>query len=165
MYNYLKGLFRSTDGGAKWTLVNVGEIAPFSRFNAKLKSVPGHAGHLFFTSGPQGGADDRHPAANPFMRSVDGGETWDIVPNVLEVRAFGFGKERTSYPTIFIVGWVEGKYGIWRSDDSAKSWIKIGDFPLGTLANITTIDGDKSAFGSVYLGFGGAGYAYAHAGK
>ena len=158
MYNYLKGLYRSTDGGAKWVLLHAGEIAPWSAVSAKLQSVPDHSGHLFFTSGPQGG--DHRPAENPFMRSTDGGATWTPVPNVLEVRAFGFGKALTNYPTIFIVGWVDRIYGIWRSDNDAQSWIQITDFPLGSLDSVTTVDGDKNVYGTVYLGFGGSGYAY-----
>ncbi len=160
MYNSSKGLYRSRDGGATWALVHHGEIAPWSGFNAELRSVPDYAGHLFFTSGPQGGAGDRHPAENPFMRSIDGGSLWSAVPNVLEVRAFGFGKSLTDYPTIFIVGWVNHIYGIWRSDDNAHSWIQIGNFPVGSLDSVTTIDGDKSVYGKVYLGFGGSGYAF-----
>jgi len=159
-YNDLKGLYRSTDGGATWKLVHSGEIAPWSGFNAELQSVPDHAGHLFFTSGSQGGAQDHHPAPNSFMRSVDGGATWTAVPEVLEVRAFGFGKALTNYPAIFIVGWVRGVYGIWRSDDNARSWVQVGDYPLGNLANVTTIDGDKTVYGTVYVGLSGDGYAY-----
>ena len=155
MYNSSKGLYRSSDGGARWTLVHSGEIAPWSGFNAKLQLVPGHAGHLFFTSGPQGGPGDHHPAASPFMRSIDGGATWTAVPNVLEVRAFGFGKA-----AIFIVGWVNGQYGIWRSDDNAQSWVQIGDFPLGSLDNVVAIEGNKDVYGTVYIGFTGSGYAY-----
>jgi hypothetical protein len=165
LYNYRNGLFRSANGGASWTLVHAGEIAKFSGFNAKLASVPGRAGHLFFTSGPQGGAGDPHPAANPFMRSTDGGATWMAVPNVLEVRAFGFGKPLASYPTLFVVGWVNNKFGIWRSTDDAQSWTFIGDFPTGSLANIQTIEGDKGIYGTVYVGFGGAGYAYGTLGR
>ena len=160
LYNYLDGLYRSRDGGANWTLVYSGEIAPYSGFNAKLRSVPGYSGHLYFTSGEQGGPEDRHPAPNPFMRSTDGGTTWVAVDGVLEVRAFGFGKARGSYPAIFVVGWVNGHYGIWRSDDDATSWIKIGEFPLGILVHVTAIEVDGNVAGRVYVGFGGAGYAY-----
>ena len=160
MYNSSKGLYRSTDGGASWTLVYSGEIAPWSGFNAKLQSVPRHAGHLFFTSGPQGGVEDRHPAANPFMRSIDGGVTWTAVPNVLEVHAFGFGKA-----AIYIVGWVNGQYGIWRSDDNAQSWVQIGEFPLGRLDRVNAVEGDKNVYGMVYVGFGGSGYAYGTYGR
>jgi hypothetical protein len=94
------------------------------------------------------------------MRSIDGGATWTAVPNVFEVRAFGFGKALTNYPTIFIAGWVHRTYGLWRSDDNAQSWIQISVFPLGSLDNITTIDGDKNIYGTVYIGFSGSGYAY-----
>jgi hypothetical protein len=160
IYNDLKGLYRSIDGGASWTLVHSGEIAPFSGFNAQLRSVPGQAGHLFFTSGPQGNPENRHPAASRLMRSTNGGATWTAVPNVLEVRAIGFGAALTNYPSIFIAGWVKGIYGIWRSDDNARSWIQIGNFPLGSLDNVTAIDGDKNIFGTAYVGFSGSGYAY-----
>ena len=85
LYNTPRGLYRSTDGGASWTLVHPGEIAPWSGTNAELLTMPGQAGRLFFTSGPQGGARDFHPARNPLMRSVDGGKTWTPVPGVLEV--------------------------------------------------------------------------------
>lgn len=160
LYNYLKGLYLSTDGGSQWTRVYGKEIAPFSGFNASLESVPGQAGHLFFTSGSQGGPNDPHPAPSPFMRSINGGAVWTAVPNVLEVRAFGFGKASGSYPAIFIVGWVKREYGLWRSDDDARSWTKIGDFPLGSLDQVVTLDGDKDVYGRVYVGFNGSGYAY-----
>jgi hypothetical protein len=94
------------------------------------------------------------------MRSIDGGVTWLTFTNVLEVRAFGFGRALNNYPTIFVVGWVNRIYGIWRSDDNAQSWVQIGDFPLGSLDSVTTIDGDKNVYGTVYLGFRGSGYAY-----
>ena len=165
IYNYLKGLYRSTDGGTSWAHIHSHEIAPWSGFNAELQAVPGHSGSLFFTSGPQGGSKDHHPAASPFMRSIDGGETWFSVPNVLEVRAFGFGKPLGNYPTIFVVGWVNRIYGIWRSDDNAHNWVQIGDFPLGSLDAVKAIEGDKSIGGMVFVGFGGSGYAYGVSGK
>jgi len=56
-------------------------------------------------------------------------------------------KPLAEYPTIFIVGWVKREYGIWRSDDNARSWIKIGDFPLGSLDEVTAMDGDKKCTG------------------
>lgn len=160
LYNNLNGLYCSTDGGTTWKLVYAGEIAPYSEYNAKLQAVPGHAGHLFFTSGPQGNPGDSHPATNPLMRSLDGGATWTALPQVLEVRALGFGASFNDYPALFIVGWVSRTYGIWRSTDNARSWVKIGDFPLGIFANVTTIDADKDPHGSVYIGFAGSGCAY-----
>ena len=124
-----------------------------------MAAVPGQAGHLFFTSGPQGGANDHHPANNPLMRSVDGGETWTPVAGVLEAHAFGFGKGTGANPAILVVGWVNGKYGVWRSEDAAVRWTRIGDFPLGILDSIGAISGDGDNPTLAYVGFRGAGYA------
>ncbi|HUI93089.1 MAG TPA: T9SS type A sorting domain-containing protein [Chitinivibrionales bacterium] len=162
LYNYLKGLYKSVDSGSTWTLVHAGEITPWSSYNAELKTVPLHAGHLFFTGGPQGGAGSSHPENEPFMRSTDGGATWTAVPNVLEVRCFGFGVEAglSAYTTIYICGWVNNVYGIWRSDSLFSAWTQIGDWPLGSIDNIKTISGDMNEYGTVYVGFSGSGYAY-----
>ncbi len=158
LYHTPNGLYRSTDGGADWALVHAGELVPFSGVNAKLKSVPGRAGHLFFTAGPQSG----ETPSGAFVRSTDGGATWRALPDVLEVCAFGFGKPRPggSYPSVYVVGWVKGVYGIWRSDDEGRAWVQVGDYPLGSLDEIKAVDGDKDVYGTVYVGFAGSGYAY-----
>ena len=162
LYHPAHGVFRSTDSGASWKLVHKGEVAPFSGFNAKLTSVPGHAGHLFFTSGQQGQPRDRNPSdAARFMRSTDAGVTWSAIRDVREVYAFGFGKAEKTYPTIFIAGWVRAGYGIWSSADEGATWRRVGpEYPLGSLDTVKTIDGDKDELGTVYVGFGGSGYAY-----
>jgi hypothetical protein len=158
LYDSSQGLFTSTDGGMTWTLTFTGEIAPSSVYNATLKSVPGQAGHLFFTSGQLSGSTP----SGPFMHSTDGGKTWMPVPNVIEVYAFGLGKEAPTgtYPTIFIVGYVGGAYGIWRSIDEGGTWTQIGEWPMGSLDEIKTVEGDKDVYGTVYVGFSGSGYGY-----
>lgn len=160
-YNYLTGLYRSQDGGSSWALVSP-RIFTFSGYHAKLRSVPGHAGHLFFTAGTQGGVSDPHPAGVPFSHSTDGGATWVDFADVREVLAFGFGKAAagTNYPTLFIAGWVKNDYGIFRSFDEGQTWEKLGDYPNGNLDAVVALDGDLSIFGRVYVGFGGSGYAY-----
>jgi hypothetical protein len=156
LYNNLTGLYRTTNGGDTWTLVHSGEIVPWSEWNMKLAAVPGNAGHLFATAGNMDGAP-----TSPFRRSTNGGATWTDVPNVAEVHAFGFGKAAAgaNYPTIFIAGWVNGSYGIWRSVDNAGSWTKIGDYPTGSIDSIVSVEGDKNTFGTVYVGFSGSGAA------
>ena len=163
LYNYLgasAGIYRSTNGGIDWTRMSTGPVATGSGFNAMLASVPGKAGHLFFSSGHQTGAN---PAGTSFMRSTNGGATWTEVPNVLEVYAYGFGKAASGsdYPAIFIAGYVNRVWGIWRSDDNAATWVKIGDYPLGNFNTIKTLSGDMDRFGRIYVGFGGSGAAYA----
>ena len=156
------GVYRSTDSGATWTKVFNGEISNWSYYTARIEAVPGEAGHLFFTGGPQSNADASQPARQGFYQSADGGATWTAVPNVLEVMAFGFGAPAPGgdYLSIYIVGWVNGVYGIWRSNDDAESWTLLGDYPAGILDGISTISGDPNIYGQVYVGFHGAGYAY-----
>jgi photosystem II stability/assembly factor-like uncharacterized protein len=103
---YYSGVFKSTDGGATWTKVFNGEISPWSLVNSRIEAVPGQAGNLFFTGGPQGGTGAIHPAGEGFFQSTDGGATWTAVPNVLEVTTFGFGASATpgGYPSIYILG-------------------------------------------------------------
>jgi hypothetical protein len=166
LYNYgpsgvpsAAGLYKSIDKGVTWTHVFSGEIAPFSGSNASLKSVPGQAWHLFFSSGPQSGSK---PANTPFMRSIDGGTTWTAVGNFKEVHSFGFGATYPgqSYPAIFAAGYNNSSWGIWQSIDNALTWTMIGNFPLGSFDQIKSVEGDKNRFGAVYIAFGGSGFAY-----
>lgn len=162
------GVFQTTNGGVTWTNVysgNSGHIesnASFAGFNSMISSVPGNAGHLFYTSGPQSGSTATSPANNPLFRSTNAGATWTAVPNVLAVSCFGFGAAAAgqSYPAIYIVGYVNNVFGIWQSVDNAKTWANIGTYPAGGLDGITTISGDPNNYGAVYVGFGGGGYAY-----
>jgi photosystem II stability/assembly factor-like uncharacterized protein len=156
-----RGLWRSTDGGANWTRMFDREITPFSVFNATLKAVPGRGGHLFFTPGPLEGRTE------PFMRSTDGGATWQPVGTANGVSAFGFGAPLSAggYPTLFIAGQVGTDYGIWRSTDEGASWTRIGTFPIGNLDQIKAIDGDKARFGRVFVGFAGSGAAIGDVGQ
>ena len=127
-----------------------------------MKAVPGEAGELYFTSGPQSGDGTSSPLSESFYRSLDGGATWTAIPNVLEVYSFGFGKAApgTTTPAIYIVGFINSKYGIYQSDDNASTWTQIGYWPAATLDAVRTVSGDMNAYGRVYIGFGGSGYIY-----
>jgi hypothetical protein len=161
------GVFKSTNGGATWSNVYSGKggyIDPtpgYAYFNAWLSSVPGNAGHLFYTGGWQLGGPP-YPVNEPFWRSTDGGATWTAVANVLQVTCFGFGAAAPghTYPAIYIAGFVNNVFGIYESDDNAQTWTKIGDYPLGSLVRLATISGDPNHYGEVYVGFDGGGYAY-----
>jgi hypothetical protein len=154
------GVYKSTDGGATWAHIYNGEITYASGFNARLKTVPGIAGDLFFTGGPQ--STGQVEEAEAFMHSTNGGATWNAVPNVNEVYDFGFGKAAagTTTPAIYIIGWVNHQYGIYESDDGAQTWTQIGLWPFGNMDSPETISGDMNAYGRVYIGFAGSGSGY-----
>lgn len=151
----LAGLWRSEDGGATWSRLHAGEIAPQSRFAAKLRPVPGRSGDLFFTSAA-GGKD----AA--LRRSRDGGATWSVVREIDHVDDVAFGKAApgASAPTIFLSGQIRGRYGIWRSVDDGATWQRIGTFPVGRLDKVTVMGADPDQFGRVYIGYMGSGFLY-----
>ncbi|MBO1908988.1 hypothetical protein KHP60_14100 [Microvirga sp. 3-52] len=152
----LTGLWRTRDGGAHWEHAFMGEIAPQSQYAAKLRAVPGHEGHLFFTSGVAEGSD------TSLRRSRDGGSSWSIVHGIDHVDDVAFGKPApgSPYPAIFISGRVLGHYGVWRSTDDAVTWKRVGTFPLGSLDQVTVLGADPDRFGRVYLGYKGSGWIY-----
>src|SRR5262249_9407266 len=78
LYDPGYGVYKSSNGGATWSLVYNGNngfgsqfngyLVPFSVYNNELMSVPGEASNLFFTGGWQSG----DTSTNKFMRSSDG---------------------------------------------------------------------------------------------
>lgn len=156
-YNYgsegsAAGVYESTDGGANWTCVHAGAWPEGSFANARLVSVPGNAGHLFYCSGSSGNTD----FGGPMRRSTDGGKTWAMC-NTGEVIAVGFGKPAVVYPAIYIVGWVNKVYGIFQSNDNAVTWTQIGDFPLGCFDTPVDITGESDVTGNCYMSTSASG--------
>jgi hypothetical protein len=161
LYDAGVGVFETTNGGQAWTEVHTGALSPGDGYNSEIMSVPGEAGNLFWTAGIQGNGTNP-PSSAQFMMSTNQGGTWTAVPNVLDVICFGFGAPAPgqTYPSIYIVGYVNNVYGVWQSTNKGQSWTQIGTQPAGELDQITTISGDPNVFGRVYVGFAGGGYAY-----
>jgi len=83
------------------------------------------------------------------------------MPNVTEIHAFGFGKAAPgkSYPALYLVGTIGGHAGIFRSDDEAKSWVRIND-DQHQWGLVLQIAGDPRIYGRVYVGTHGRGIVY-----
>ena len=126
----------------------VGPITQFAGNNDKLRSAPGKAGHLWYTIG-----DQQNAPSGEFKRSVDGGKRWTTIKGVLEVKDFGFGaiKPGSTYPTIWIAGWVNFNWGIYCSADEGRTWNMVTKHPLNSLDQVVDIDGDKNSYGKAYL--------------
>lgn len=153
------GAYKSTNSGSSFARVFTGNLSAFDNFNASLRSVPGQAGHLFFTGGPIGSPTND---ADQLQRSTNGGVNWASVTNVKAIK-IGFGKSAPgqTYPAIYVYGFLSGVYGIFRSDDNATSWVTISDgFPLGAFDEMKCIEGDANTYGTVYVGFSGFGFAF-----
>lgn len=164
-YNYVHGLYRSTNGGANWTLIRA-TLFNNGGSNQRLRATPGAAGDLWYAAGWVSGT---HPVSGAFLyrcTGATGTPTCATIPNVLEPLDFGFGKAPPgkTYPTLFVAGYYKGAPGIWRSDDAdsaTPTWTYIGSLaPISWIDSIKTINGDMNIYGRVYVGFGGSGYVY-----
>ncbi len=124
--------------------------------SARLATVPGRAGHLFFAVGSTG-IREKHPHDVPLKRSRDGGRTWQDVRKTEEVWAIGFGKSAPgrSYPALYIAGFANDDRvpALYRSIDDAASWQKLTSYPAGNVDAIRAISGDMNAYGRIYFGF------------
>ncbi|MFD1147781.1 cellulose binding domain-containing protein [Saccharothrix hoggarensis] len=135
-------VYVSTDGGATFTAGPTANVA-------RLHAVPGHEGHLWLAG--EGG----------LFRSTDSGatvaKTRDHITSAVNI---GFGKpaEGKTYPALYAVLTLNGKTGVYRSDDEAGlGWVRINDdaHQYGNMGEAIT--GDPRVYGRVYLGTNGRG--------
>jgi hypothetical protein len=123
-----RGIFKTTDGGASWTQVNR-TVSP--GYSAQLKTTPGFAGDLWISDGFSGNPGSQ-PMGGSLHHSTDGGVTWTSVSGVKEPFTIGFGAPAAgqTYPSVYVVGWVNSVYGIWQSDNADRSGSKSVSGPL-----------------------------------
>ncbi len=83
------------------------------------------------------------------------------LPSVEEVQAFGFGKAAPdhTYPALYLTGTINGRPGVFRSTDEARTWMRINDnqHQWGLILQIT---GDLRIDGRVYVGTHDRGIVY-----
>lgn len=115
----------------------------------RIYTTPGYEGELWIA------------AFDGLFNSTDAGNTFNSLPNISEIHAFGFGKEKPGekYPALYLIGVISGQRGIFRSADKAKTWVRINDdqHQWGLVLHIT---GDPKKYGRVYVGTHGRGIFY-----
>ena len=152
-------LFLSTDGAASFveqafTLPGGLPTRSGTRIEGgsgwdRLYATPGREGDLWLTT------------LNGLYHSTDTGKTFTRLEGVTELRGFGFGKAApgASDPALYLVGVANGQRGILRSNDWARTWVRINDdqHQFGLIGQIT---GDPKQYGRVYVGTFGRGILY-----
>ena len=163
-----RNVCRSNDGGQNFTLA---ARASFDGaiYRDVLKTAPGQAGHLFYTSGYAAG-QSKHPQNTHLYKSTNQGTNWAKVNlNLQEVIAFGFGAPKpggSGYPTIYAFGWLSRVQGYYQSTDGGSTWSAINvptairTWAKDSVDLVTDISGDQSVYGRIYVGFLGSGAAY-----
>ncbi|MFF1680897.1 WD40/YVTN/BNR-like repeat-containing protein [Streptomyces sp. NPDC058256] len=142
-------LYVSTDSGLSFTARATGLPSGDSQF--KLVAAPGRSGDLWVSA-----------KWNGLYRSTDGGATFAKVASCWASYTLGFGKaaDGADYPAIYQVGSTEAITAVYRSDDEAKTWVRINDdaHQWGWIGEV--IVGDPRVYGRVYLATNGRGIQY-----
>jgi len=147
-YGYSGGRFyRSTNGGATFTATAASGLPGTG---VKFKAVPGRRGDVWL-AGDTG-----------LFRSTNGGDSFTRVSSVTDAVNVGFGAPAPgrSYQAVYTVATVGGVTGVYRSDDTGASWVRINDdrHQYGNAGEALT--GDPRVYGRVYLGTNGRGVIY-----
>ncbi len=144
-------IFRSTDGGANWSLVSERTLP--SHWLAHIEARPGVARELWFT--------DR---STSLRRSTNGGATWQSISGWQRVSAFGFGAAlpgRTG-TTLYVLGRRTGDTApsIYYSTDDGATWTRPTGQGAAPLDMGVGISGDLARPGRVFVATTGRGFFY-----
>jgi photosystem II stability/assembly factor-like uncharacterized protein len=152
-------LFASRDGAATFTAQPLALPDGLPRRGGHRGDDRGGQDRLYATPGKTG--DLWLAAFHGLYHSTNAGNGFVRLPGVTEIHGFGFGKGApgNGSPTLFLVGVVEGVRGIFRSDDAARSWVRINDdqHQWGLVLHVT---GDPKVYGRAYVGTHGRGTQY-----
>lgn len=149
-------VYRSTDGGASFHLINE-SLPTLDRYSPYgLKTVPGVKDEVWISLNWNG-----------LFRSTDGAKTFSKLSSVEQAYLFSFGKPPTgsTTPALYLYGKVAGMdAGIFRSLDRGQTWISIGSLenPIGGEPNL--MEASRQEFGRVFIGTNGRGIFYGNSG-
>jgi photosystem II stability/assembly factor-like uncharacterized protein/PKD repeat protein len=117
------GLYRSFDGGNTWTLPYAGNVN-------RIKLKPDEHGTIYIL--------DRDHDKNAIRKSIDAGVTWSDV--TISGNSNANAWLATSPDDPLVVYWASNS-GIWRSNDSANSFSKMGNAP-NSIMDFDVLDTD-----------------------
>ncbi|MFF5479596.1 WD40/YVTN/BNR-like repeat-containing protein [Streptomyces sp. NPDC012935] len=142
-------LHASTDGGVTFTARAGGLNSGDKEF--QLAVAPGRSGDLWLSL-----------KWNGLYRSTDGGAAFTKVGSCWASYTLGFGKaaEGAPYPAVYMVGSTESTTAVHRSDDEARTWVRINDDRRQWGWIGAAVTGDPRIHGRVYLATNGRGVQY-----
>ena len=146
-------VYRSTDYGANFTQVNSIPVNYTPNGNGSIvipRPVFGIEGEFWLTT------DDA------LYRITNGGSTVTKITNVFPLSQVGFGKAALgqTHPAVYLSGYVNGNFGIYRCDDGiGTAWTKIND-ALHQFGSPGWVQGDREIYGRVYIAPGARGIVY-----
>ena len=142
-------LFKSADGGATWQALDLG-LPPNNAFISSLVSDPTDPSRLYALSPiPQ----NNGPTQVAMLRSIDGGQSWNIIPNKLlggaSVTSLVIS---ASAPSVLFAVAPSGPSGtaIFKSTDGGDSWAPLNP-GLPTGADVSSLVIDPTNSSRIYL--------------
>ncbi|MDR6977669.1 photosystem II stability/assembly factor-like uncharacterized protein [Streptomyces sp. 3330] len=142
-------LFASADAGLTFTARAGGLPSGDSQF--QLAAAPGRSGDLWLST-----------KGNGLYRSTDGGAGFAKLTSCRASSTLAFGKaaEGAAYPAVYLVGSTEAITAVYRSDDGAKTWVRINDdrHQWGWIG--AALAADPRIHGRVYIATNGRGIQY-----
>jgi hypothetical protein len=163
-------VYVSTNGGQTFTL-SQGSVSANLRANA--------FGSTWMAVNPYAEGDVWLADGNTIYRSVDSGATWTKFnnfaslwgsretwqwPEVHGATAVALGKPApgSSYSaSVYVVGTINGVWGVYRSDDAGANWLRIND-DNSRFGGIGVIAADHNIFGRLYISGNGRGVLYSN---
>ncbi len=155
----------STDGGHTFTLSQgsvAAALAPNYFTTTALAVNPNLEGDLWLADG------------NALYHSTDSGATWQKVsafasiwgnnpwPDVQGATAVALGKAKAGAmysAAVYVVGVVNGVWGVFRSDDGGATWTRFND-DTHQFGGIGAIAADQNLYGRLYVAGNGRGVLY-----
>ena len=160
-------VYVSTDGGHTFTLCQspvIAALAPNYFLNTSLVVNPNVEGDLWLADG------------NAVYHSLDSGATWTKLsqfasitgrnpwPDLQGATLVALGKAApgaTYSAAVYVVGAVNGVWGVYRSDDAGVTWTRFND-DAHQFGGIGAMAADQNIYGRIYVGGSGRGVLYSY---
>jgi photosystem II stability/assembly factor-like uncharacterized protein len=153
------GLYYAFDGVA-------GKLYVSRNGGVEFKEVAAGVGELGDRFHPEVRPDPQRSAVVYLSASWRGLLRWSAgklerLPGVENAASVGLGKPKdgSSVSTLFVSGKVDGKTGLFRSDDDGRHWQRIDD-DAHRYGKISLVTGDPRLYGRVYFAGSGRGIVY-----